>query len=47
MSFVRSHILVCAGTGCSSSDSAKIYEAFEKELAAQGMDKEARVIKTG
>ena len=47
MSFVRSHILVCTGTGCSSSDSVKIYEAFEKELAAQGMDKEARVIKTG
>ena len=47
MSFVRSHILVCTGTGCSSSDSAKIYEAFEKELAAQGMDQEARVVKTG
>ena len=47
MSFVRSHILVCTGTGCSSSDSVKIYEAFEKELAAQKMDKEARVIKTG
>ena len=47
MSFVRSHILVCTGTGCSSSDSVKIYETFEKELAAQKMDKEARVIKTG
>ena len=47
MNFVRSHILVCAGTGCSSSDSALILEAFEKELAAQGMDKEARVVKTG
>ena len=46
MSFVRSHILVCTGTGC-SSDNAKIYEAFEQELAAHGMDKEARVIKTG
>ena len=47
MSFVRSHILVCTGTGCSSSDSAKIFEEFEKELAAQGMEKEARVIRTG
>ena len=47
MSFVRSHILVCTGTGCSSSDSPKIFEAFEKELAARGMDKEARVVKTG
>ena len=47
MSFVRSHILVCAGTGCSSSDSAKILELFEQELAARGMEKEARVVKTG
>ncbi len=47
MNFVRSHILVCAGTGCSSSNSAKILEAFEKELVEQGMDKEARVVKTG
>ena len=47
MSFVRSHILVCAGTGCSSSDSALVQEAFEKELIAHGMEKEARVVKTG
>ena len=47
MSFVRSHILVCTGTGCSSSDSVQILEAFERELAAQEMDKEARVVRTG
>ena len=47
MSFVRSHILVCAGTGCSSSDSAKILELFEQELSERGMEKEARVVKTG
>ncbi len=47
MSFVRSHILVCAGTGCSSSDSALVQETFEKELIAHGMEKEARVVKTG
>ena len=47
MSFVRSHILVCTGTGCSSSDSALVMEAFERELAAHEMDKEARVVKTG
>ena len=33
MNFVRSHILVCTGTGCSSSNSPKIIEAFERELA--------------
>ena len=47
MNFVRSHILVCTGTGCSSSNSPKIIEAFELELKTQGMDQEARVVKTG
>ncbi len=47
MNFVRSHILVCTGTGCSSSNSPKIIEAFERELKAQGMEQEARVVKTG
>ncbi len=47
MNFVRSHILVCTGTGCSSSNSPKIIERFEEELKAQGMDQEALVVKTG
>ena len=47
MNFVRSHILVCTGTGCSSSNSPAIIEAFEQELKAQGMDQEVRVVKTG
>ena len=41
MNFVRSHILVCTGTGCSSSNIPKIIEAFERELKAQGMEQEA------
>ena len=47
MSFIRSHILVCTGTGCSSSNSQKIIEEFEKQLVAQGMEKEAKVVRTG
>ena len=47
MDFVRSHILVCTGTSCSSSDSPEILAAFERELAAQNMDREVRVVKTG
>ena len=47
MSFIRSHILVCTGTGCSSSSSLKVIEEFEKQLVAQGMDKEAKVVRTG
>ena len=47
MSLIRSHILVCTGTGCTSSESPKIIAEFEKQLAAQGMDKEAQVVRTG
>lgn len=46
MSLIRSHILVCTGTGCTSSESPKIIAEFEKQLAAQGMDKEAQVVRT-
>ena len=35
MSLIRSHILVCTGTGCTSSESPKIIAEFEKQLAAQ------------
>ena len=43
----RSHILVCGGTGCTSSGSERIITAFEKELAATGLTREVKVIKTG
>ena len=32
MSHIRSHIMVCTGTGCTSSDSPKLISAFEEEL---------------
>ena len=43
----RSHVLVCGGTGCTSSGSGRIVTAFERELEAAGLDKEIKVIKTG
>lgn len=43
----RSNILCCAGTGCSASDSQKIYENFNDLLKIHGVDKEVKVIKTG
>ena len=43
----RSHVLVCGGTGCSSSNSAAIIEALEKEIEAKGLKDEVKVIKTG
>ena len=43
----RSHVMVCGGTGCTSSGSDKIAEAFEKQIAADGLDSEVKVIRTG
>ena len=43
----RSHVLVCGGTGCTSSGSQKIVEELEKELAIRGLENEVKVIKTG
>ena len=43
----RSHVLVCAGTGCTSSHSLRIIENFHKKLEETGYDKEVQVIRTG
>ena len=43
----RSHVLVCGGTGCTSSHSAAIIEKLEQELKAKGLENEVKVIKTG
>lgn len=43
----RKQILVCGGTGCTSSGSKKVIEALESELQKQGLDKEVLVVKTG
>ena len=40
MELYRSHVLVCGGTGCSSSGSAKLIERFEEQLKEKGLDKE-------
>ena len=40
-------MLVCGGTGCTSSGSVKIIEEFERELAATGLTEEVKVVKTG
>ncbi len=43
----RSHVLVCGGTGCTSSHSNEIIEALEAELKAKGLENEIKVIRTG
>ncbi len=47
MDLFRAHVLVCCGTGCTSSNSAKILEQFEQQIPAQGLDKEVKVVRTG
>ncbi len=43
----RNHILVCGGTGCTSNNSAKIHEEFERILKEKELDKDVQVIRTG
>ncbi|MDY4943642.1 MAG: NADH-quinone oxidoreductase subunit NuoF [Ruthenibacterium lactatiformans] len=43
----RSHVMVCGGTGCTSSGSDKIAKAFEDEILATGLENEVKVIRTG
>lgn len=44
---VRSHILVCGGTGCTSSGSHEIIKELEKEISAVGLAEEVKVVMTG
>lgn len=43
----RSHVLVCGGTGCTSSNSAAIIEALESEIKKHGLENEVKVVRTG
>ena len=43
----RSHVLVCGGTGCTSSGSPKIMEALHNEIKKQGLEEEVAVVETG
>ena len=44
---IRNHILVCGGTGCTSSGSNGVIEALEAELAKNNLQDEVKVVKTG
>ena len=43
----RSHVLVCGGTGCTSSNSELIIEALKREIEANGLSEEVNVVRTG
>ena len=44
---IRSHVLICGGTGCTSSGSKVLMSTFEAELAKQGLGEEVKVVQTG
>ena len=43
----RTHVLVCGGTGCTSSGSQKIRERLVEEIKRNGLEDEVGVVKTG
>ncbi|HOJ10456.1 MAG TPA: NAD(P)H-dependent oxidoreductase subunit E, partial [Clostridiales bacterium] len=47
MQIFRAHVLVCGGTGCTSSNSQKVIDEFEVQLKKNSIDNEVKVIKTG
>ncbi|WP_425449859.1 (2Fe-2S) ferredoxin domain-containing protein, partial [Dethiothermospora halolimnae] len=47
MNIYRSHVLICGGTGCTSSKSDKIQDKFEKLLKEKDLDNEIKVVRTG
>ena len=44
---VRAHVLICGGTGCTSSGSNKIIDAFNANIKANGLEEEIKVVQTG
>ncbi|MBR2924005.1 MAG: NADH-quinone oxidoreductase subunit NuoF [Clostridia bacterium] len=47
MDLYRAHVLVCGGTGCTSSGSNELIKRFEEQIAKHGLDKEVKVVRTG
>ena len=47
MSQYKMHVLVCAGTGCHSSESNLVYEMLRDEVDRKGLGREVQIIRTG
>ena len=43
----RAHVLMCGGTGCTSSGSQKIHDEFEVQLKNSGLENEIKLVQTG
>ena len=44
---IRSHVLICGGTGCTSSGSKVLMSTVEEELKKQGLEDEIKIVQTG
>ena len=44
---IRAHVLICGGTGCTSSGSKTLQEAFNKNIADFGLAEEVKLVQTG
>ncbi|MGI6049453.1 MAG: NADH-quinone oxidoreductase subunit NuoF [Acetivibrionales bacterium] len=47
MMVYRSHVLICNGTGCTASKAPDLMDRLEKELKANGIENEVKIVKTG
>ena len=44
---IRSHVLICGGTGCTSSGSVALRDKLADELKAKGLEEEIKIVMTG
>ena len=44
---VRAHVLICGGTGCTSSGSQDIQKAFRENIESYGLADEVKLVQTG
>ncbi len=44
---IRAHVLICGGTGCTSSGSVDIQKAFAENIENCGLNEEVKVVQTG
>jgi len=44
---IRSHVLICGGTGCTSSGSRALADKLAEELKVKGLEEEVKIVMTG
>ncbi|WZL72120.1 NADH-quinone oxidoreductase subunit NuoF [Clostridiaceae bacterium 35-E11] len=47
MELYRAHVLICGGTGCTSSGSQTLIDTFNKELEKHNLANEVKLVRTG